>query len=235
MFCILGIHKLSNGETKSGVEYLKESLAHLMDTTDPTMRILKIIAFQIVATYYESTINTIEATKFFENAVDECRALKNCFLILSPNEKRIVDQQDVSGVGGTFPFTKATKLFSSAERTKSFEENVRQMKENSDTNLLSNPKEGSFYLHRFIAGVLAEMTRYEEALILIQNLMLSEGHKYLAYSYFSVGIAQYQMIDYTSALQSHQRALEIRRKTLGENHPNTAVSYNNIGVTKQAL
>ena len=43
------------------------------------------------------------------------------------------------------------------------------------------------------------------------------------------------MGDYTSALQSHQRALEICRKTLGENHPGTAASYNNIGSTQKAL
>ena len=37
------------------------------------------------------------------------------------------------------------------------------------------------------------------------------------------------------ALQSFQRAVEIRRKTLGENHPGTAVCYNNIGYTQQAI
>ena len=45
------------------------------------------------------------------------------------------------------------------------------MKENTDANLLSYTKDGSCYLQRFIAGMLAEMTRYEEAIKLIRNLI----------------------------------------------------------------
>ena len=37
-----------------------------------------------------------------------------------------------------------------------------------------------------------------------------------------------------SALQSHQRALEIRVKVLGEEHPDTAKSYFNLGITQHA-
>ena len=37
------------------------------------------------------------------------------------------------------------------------------------------------------------------------------------------------------ALQSHQRALDIRVKLLGEEHPDTAESYFNLGVTQHAL
>ena len=35
--------------------------------------------------------------------------------------------------------------------------------------------------------------------------------------------------DYSKALQSHQRALEIRREGLGDNHPKTTKSYSDIG------
>ena len=37
-----------------------------------------------------------------------------------------------------------------------------------------------------------------------------------------------------SALQSHQRALEIRVKVLGKEHPDTAQSYFNLGITQHA-
>ena len=256
LLCFLGIHKLSNGQLKDGVEYLKESLAHLMDTTDPTLRILKIIAFQIIATYYESTINKIEETNFFEKAVDECRALKNCFLFLSPNEKRIADQQDLPLVLEVhFLITKATKLFSSAERMKSFEENVLQMKENSDTNLLSNTKEGSFYLHRFIAGVLAEMTRYEEAIKLIQNLIdarervlvndvnpvgqaesSNDDHKKaLARSYSYLAVLQLRIKDYKASVKSERRALDYTIDLCGEEHSDTADSYHELGNIMRSL
>ena len=39
----------------------------------------------------------------------------------------------------------------------------------------------------------------------------------------------------SSALQSKQRALDIRVKLFGEEHPDTAQSYLNLGVTQHAL
>ena len=54
-------------------------------------------------------------------------------------------------------------------------------------------------------------------------------------SYDNIGNTQQELGDYASALQSHQRALEISLKALGENRPDTAGSYNNIRCTQQAL
>ena len=47
------------------------------------------------------------------------------------------------------------------------------------------------------------------------------GSATAAVSYYNIGNAQLKLGDYTSALQSIQRALETRRKTLGENHPDS--------------
>ena len=41
------------------------------------------------------------------------------------------------------------------------------------------------------------------------------------------------MGDFTSALQSHQRALAIRIKLFGEEHESTADSYRELGVTQR--
>ena len=43
------------------------------------------------------------------------------------------------------------------------------------------------------------------------------------------------MHDFTSALQSHQRALAIRIKVFGEEHEKTADSYFNLGVTQYQM
>jgi tetratricopeptide (TPR) repeat protein len=43
------------------------------------------------------------------------------------------------------------------------------------------------------------------------------------------------MKDYKSALQSHQHALQIRLKLFGEDHSDTAASYNNIGVVQYEM
>ena len=41
--------------------------------------------------------------------------------------------------------------------------------------------------------------------------------------------------DYTSATESHKRALNIRQKVLGEDHDKTTVSYLNLGATQSML
>ena len=42
--------------------------------------------------------------------------------------------------------------------------------------------------------------------------------------------ASYNNIDNKKALEYHELSLNIRKKILGEEHPDTAASYNNIGL-----
>ena len=48
-------------------------------------------------------------------------------------------------------------------------------------------------------------------------------------------MTQHALGNFLSALQSDQRALDIRVKLFGEEHPDTAQSYFNLGVTQYAL
>ena len=52
---------------------------------------------------------------------------------------------------------------------------------------------------------------------------------------YSLGITQHKLGDFTSALQSHQHALDIRVKLFGEKHSVTAQSYYSLGVTQHEL
>ena len=65
--------------------------------------------------------------------------------------------------------------------------------------------------------------------------MFGEEHAKTANSYHSLGMTQYQLGDYTSALQSHQHAVDVKRKLFGEEHAKTALSYYDIGVTQYQL
>ena len=47
-----------------------------------------------------------------------------------------------------------------------------------------------------------------------------------------IGATQHEQGDFTSAIQSDQRALDIRLKLFGEEHSNTANSYHSFGVTQ---
>ena len=49
-----------------------------------------------------------------------------------------------------------------------------------------------------------------------------------------LGATQHAHGDFSSALQSKQRALDIRLKLLGEEHSSTAESYHTLGATQHA-
>ena len=65
--------------------------------------------------------------------------------------------------------------------------------------------------------------------------LFGEEHPDTAQSYFNLGVTQHALGNLSSALQSKQRALDIRVKLFGEEHPDTAQSYLNLAETKHAL
>ena len=54
-------------------------------------------------------------------------------------------------------------------------------------------------------------------------------------SYHLIGVTQHSLSDYTAALESKKRALDIRIKLFGKEHPETADIYYSVGVTKHSL
>ena len=58
---------------------------------------------------------------------------------------------------------------------------------------------------------------FEYALNIARGLF-KEEHPDTAESYFSIGVTQHALGNFSSALQSTQRALDIRVKLLGEEH-----------------
>ena len=65
--------------------------------------------------------------------------------------------------------------------------------------------------------------------------MFGEEHERTADSNRELGVGQYQMHDYTSALQSSPRALAIRIKVFGEEHKRTADSFRHLGATQHVM
>ena len=61
-----------------------------------------------------------------------------------------------------------------------------------------------------------------------------QKHASTADSYHSLGDTQHAQGDFSSALQSAQRALDIRLKLFGEEHASTADSYHSLGDTQHA-
>ena len=255
LLCYLGIHKLANGQIMDGVQHLQKSLALFKNIADPTQKILRILTLQILAQYYESIQIVDEAARFFENAKEECGTgeQEGLFLISktpSKNVKMAEEENRPLELEIYFLLTKATKIFSSAKTTELLEREVNKMKKemeqkcNSDENL----KVGSLYIHRFVVGVLAEMTRYEEAIESIQAAILhqenvisiaedsKESHKEaLARSYSYLAVLQFRVQDYSSSLESQRRAMDIKREIFGEQHPDVADSYHEFAIISRTI
>ena len=62
-----------------------------------------------------------------------------------------------------------------------------------------------------------------------------EEHQSTADCYSLLRITQNELGDFKTALQSKQRALDIRIKLFGEEHRSTAVSYYSLGITQHEL
>ena len=80
--CYSGIYLLVTGKTEDGVQCLEEALSLMNDTHEH--RILRIIAFQILATYYRFKKNSSRMSLFYSKAVQECRRAGDTQLLIIP-------------------------------------------------------------------------------------------------------------------------------------------------------
>jgi len=272
LLCYLGIHELTNGKTEDGVRHLESSLTFLSDTTDPLLKILKLLSFQILSLYYKSGNNVNRADRFYKSASEVCEAVGSQSLLVIPNmpsrglrtkeEEQERDENLPLRLELYFLMSKAVKIFSTVETMKSFENDVLRIKEKVDASLSANSEVGLFCLYRSIVGILAEMSRYEEAVksiqavIKIQEKALNQhtnssdqdtedelfgerrlqGRKeVLAKSYFYLAVLQFRTKDYEASFEAQKRALEIREELFDEPHADIADSCHELGIILRTL
>ena len=262
LLCYLGIHKLVNGQIMDGVTNLENSLVHFKNIADPMQKILRILTLQILEQYYESIQCVEKAATFFETAKEECGTREQQGLFLIPNipgknvkikedERRMANEENRPlELEIYFLLTKATKIFSSTKTMELFEREVNKMKKEmeEECNSVENLKVGSLYIHRFVVGVLVEMTRYEEAIESIQAAIChqenvismaedsKETHKEaLARSYSYLAVLQFRVQDYNSSLRSQRRAMDIKREIFDEQHPDVADSYHEFAIISRTI
>ena len=120
---------------------------------------------------------------------------------------------------------------------------------------LNTTKTGWFNFHRLVVGAVRSFGRYEDALKLTEERISfhqkelqrndktketdgesQERHEEaLAQNYMELGYIQCGKGNYTEAITSFTRALEMRIKLFGKEHPKTADSYHSVGVTQHSL
>ena len=87
LLCYSGIYLLVTGKTEDGVQCLEEALSLMNDT--PEHRILSIIVFQILATYYRFKNNSSRMSLFYTKAVQECRRAGDTKLLIIPATENV--------------------------------------------------------------------------------------------------------------------------------------------------
>jgi len=80
--CYSGISQLVNGHTKAGVQSLEEAISLMSGT--PEQIILRIIAFQILATYYGIENNSKRMLHFYNKLLQDCKTTGNTELLIIP-------------------------------------------------------------------------------------------------------------------------------------------------------
>lgn len=179
--CYFGVHQLANGRTRDGVKLLEDSVLYLRDACDPFLKILKLLAFQILSLYYKSEGNLDRAVEFYKMTSEACEETANQSLFVihkltssgcRTHQERISQEENLPLVlEVNFLVNKAAKIFSKTETLKIFKNDVLQMRKEVDAKLSRNSKAGLIFLHQSIVGVLAEMTEYEEAMKSIQAVI----------------------------------------------------------------
>ena len=87
-----GISQLVSEKPKDGVRCLKESLS--LKNNIPERGILRIIASQILAIYYRFKKNWSKASKFYSQALQECRAVGDEKLIIIPAMENVGEENN---------------------------------------------------------------------------------------------------------------------------------------------
>ena len=271
LLCYIGICQLASEKTDDGVQNLQEALS--MMNGSPEQRILRIIAFQILAIYHRFNKNLSVASQLYNKALQECRAAGDTSLLVIPQMEHSEFQIDEGEIPGrksdtliTQPLrleiicilSKATGHFSDKDAKQSISNAVVNISKEANLppslgvcifqrnvnstlkNVLSNPKEAA---KLSAAGIsYHEMALKETKSISLERQPKSDGklalhvhQEALLQSYLDHGKTLCLMQNYSEALQSYHRALDIARSQSGEQHSSTAESYHSLGVTQHKL
>jgi len=153
-----------------------------------------------------------------------------------------------------FLLSKAVKNFSTSDTNQIFGNFLLTTIEDCESTF-STTRTGWLNFHRNVIGVVRSLGRDEDALKLTEerisfhqellqqsnegkekNGRSQEQHEEaLEKNYWDLGNMQYRRGNYAEAIKWDRRALHMRIKLYGEEHPKTADSYYSVGVTQHSL
>ena len=244
--CYSGICKLVTGNKEDGVRCLKKCLS-LMNGT-PEQRILRIIAFQILAVYYSFKKNHSMMSLFNSKAAQECRAVGDTkLLIITPmktNEKELDDKEMTNQpmkLSVICLLSEATRHINDHDSKRILSNTAKQMAKQMEKILVPSSL-GLFIFQRNVKNVVKRNKTPQHKTIIInsqeeavkqltQPMSCTEESSSEESTVYSD--TEHALSDSNSAIQSSKKnALDTRRKLFGERHSKAASCYDSRGDTQ---
>ena len=227
VFQIFAIYYESRNDSVSSSNFYLKALKQCRDVRDTCLLVIPMP----------------ESTK--EKVAEDC--------IFPTNKARPSENQPLK-VGVIFLVSKVVQHFSFPDKSQMFGNFLLTVLKDCES-ALNTTKTGWFHFHRNVVSVLESLGRDEAALTLTnerisfhQNAVQQSNEREennggsqeqheeaLAQNYWHQGNIHYQRGNYTEAFTSFTRALDVRLKLFGEEHPRTAKSYHSVGFTQYSL
>ena len=275
LLCYKGICQLVSGKIDDGAENLQKALCLVSDS--PEQRILRVIALQILVTYFLFKKKKATSLELYTTALHECRALGDTSLLVIPpvNNKELrmikadMPELDITTtqplrLGMICVVSKATEMFSDDETKQAITKFLQRMSNQTEKqilphsiglwtfqrnvnltlkNVLNNPEEASKLSDTWIR--YHKMTLKQSGQDIPgdkakpnENLDVNLHQEGLLRCYFDYGRALHQMQNYSGAILSFHRALEVATELFGEdpkNSSNLLLPWSNTTCFRQLL
>ena len=223
--CYSGICHLISGNTEDGVQCLVEALSLMINI--PEQRILRIIAFQILAVYYRFEKNQPVMSLFYSEAVQECRAAGDTKLLVINTMESTDKERDGKEVRNQplklailCLISEATKHLNNYDTKRAITRTAQQMAKQIEKPLVPCSLGLLIFQHNVKTVVARNVTPYHETIIICcQEEAVSQFTKPISFP-------------------THERTRELsapRLHSLPTVYPDTAESYTSLEDTQDTL
>ena len=247
-----GLYQLVIGRTEKGVKLLEEALSFLVTSSEHT--ILKLIVCQILAFYHSLQSDPLQSLNFCKKAVNECRAVGDTgLLVISEIDKTTTNDDEYSmhsretknthnqplEIEVILLVSQAVKNITTNETKQCFHSLLLQILKESES-VLPPGTTGRFNYHYSGVRLLNKRRKREGSSLSVDEIInfhskTVEGNFNKKNSKTFPRNKDHGNVDYLEAVESNKRALDIRLKVFGEEHLETARSYQTLGITQHSL
>ena len=248
------IYQLVMDNVEEGAKSLEQAVSSL--DASPEHTVLKLIAFQILSLYCDFKNNSVQSSDLYIKALQECHVVGDKGLLVIPKVKGTIKEGDKNKahlrkcqitqnqplqLEIIFLVSQAVMNFATTETYQCFGLLLSRILQHSKTAFPSGTT-GSFHYHftgicflRTLCDQQGDEISIQEILGLPVRSAEHNGTEQNEQNSAAEERNEHFQRNYSEALESNKRALEIALKLFGEEHSETADSYHLLGITQHSL